>query len=90
MNSKPIKIKSATRYQIGTSGWIDCGRASVMRVVNISSGPGVFDVADWNGSATIVSRYQLGPYEVLYVRKDPDQRCNGQTSVYVTEVSVEG
>lgn len=84
-----VNIRSANRYQLPNSSYgITFDDASIVRVVNTSSGGQTIDVYD---GTTRIQRIPVAGYEVNYVRKNPSHTMRSLgTSLYGTSVSLEG
>ena len=84
-----VNIRSANRYQLPNFDFgITFDDASIVRVVNTSSGGQTIDVYD---GTTRIQRIPVAGYEVNYVRKNPDHTMRSLGSfLYGTSVSLEG
>ena len=71
-STKIINIRSANRYQVPNGSYITIDDASLIRVTNVSSGGQTLDVYPDTGGGTRIQRLAVAPYEVLYVRKNPE------------------
>lgn len=87
---KALKL-IGTRYQTGSGGWQDLGGATTFRVISVTTGVSILDVANESGGVyTVVARLLIGPNEAINVRKEAGQYINGNSTTYCFPVAVEG